>query len=175
MALITVDQLNEFVENTEDLDIKITIVASADEVVTDYLGYDPASAERVYRFVGLDNDSIILPIPGASAITSVVIDGQTLDSGDYELDTEENEIRCLNDKYFIREKNVVITYTAGFSTIPPKIVHAALRIAGLMWSEAHGNIGITSKSFADMSRSFVSYTNYSKYLLPLSKLRKGEL
>ena len=47
-----------------------------------------------------------------------------------------------------------------------------LRIATLMLMEAGENIGVSSKSFADSSRQFISYTNYKKYLDPLQSLRK---
>lgn len=175
MDLITVDQLNEFVGDTSVSTVKMDIVAAASEIVQDFLGYNPTSSERIYRFIGMDNDTIVLPIPGASAITSIYLDDELRAATDYELDTNLNMVRCLSGFYFIRDKEVKIIYTAGFATIPSHITHAAERIAGLMWSEAQGNIGLTSKSFADMSRNFVSYTNYDKYLKPLSSLRKGEL
>ena len=41
-----------------------------------------------------------------------------------------------------------------------------------MLMEAGENIGVTGKSFADNSRSFISYTNYSKYLNPLQTFRE---
>lgn len=38
--------------------------------------------------------------------------------------------------------------------------------------EAAGNIGVMGKSLPDgQSRTFVNYTNFSKYLEPLSSLR----
>ena len=175
MAHITVDQLNAFTDNTVESEVKTEIVESASEVVIDFLGYDPALAERVYRFIGLDNDSIVLPIPGAVQIDFIKIGGQALDEDDYELIPESNLLQLNNGIVFARDKRVEIQYLAGFATMPARIVHAALRIAGLMWQEAQGNIGLTGKSFADMSRNFVNYTNYDKYLRPLSALRKGEL
>ena len=48
---------------------------------------------------------------------------------------------------------------------------AILRIASLMLSEQGGNIGVTSKSFSDQSRTFVNYSNYNKFLNPLSIYR----
>ena len=55
----------------------------------------------------------------------------------------------------------------------PSLVHLSiLRIATLMLMEAGENIGVTGKSFADNTRSFISYTNYAKYLNPLQTLRE---
>jgi len=41
-----------------------------------------------------------------------------------------------------------------------------------MLMEGGENIGVTGKSFADNSRSFISYTNYMKYLSPLQTFRQ---
>ncbi len=58
------------------------------------------------------------------------------------------------------------------NAIPSLIKTTILRIATLMLMEAGENIGISGKSFADNSRSFISYTNYSKYLSPLQTFRE---
>lgn len=56
--------------------------------------------------------------------------------------------------------------------MPALIKETILRIASLMLMEAGENIGLTGKSFSDNSRSFVSYTNYDKYLRPIQNFRK---
>ena len=54
----------------------------------------------------------------------------------------------------------------------PKVIKLSImRIATLMLSETNGNIGLTGKSFADNSRTFINYSNYKKYLEPLDGLR----
>jgi len=62
---------------------------------------------------------------------------------------------------------------AGFaesgSPLPEIIRGTILRIAALLLTESEGNIGITGKSFAESgSRTFVSFTNFDKYLGPIS-------
>lgn len=48
----------------------------------------------------------------------------------------------------------------------------ALRIAALLLTEADENIGVTSKQFGDSgSRTFINYTNFDKYLSPLSRYK----
>lgn len=56
--------------------------------------------------------------------------------------------------------------------IPAIVRLTILRISTLMLMEAGENIGVSGKSFADNSRSFISYTNYMKYLNPLQTYRK---
>jgi hypothetical protein len=55
----------------------------------------------------------------------------------------------------------------------PRIIRlTVLRIAALLQSETDENIGVTSKTFGDSgSRTFVNYTNFDKYLLPISKYK----
>lgn len=57
------------------------------------------------------------------------------------------------------------------NTRPSVVKLSILRIATLMLSETGGNIGLTGKSFADNSRTFVNYSNYRKYLQPLDGIR----
>lgn len=180
-SLITVDELNAFSGDNEATAeaaaLKTSICAAASSIVTNYLGYEPASATRYFRTVGTGDDYIRLPIPAVTSITSITEDGVTLAATKYSLvlaDTKYNVERsdgCI----FLRAAKIVVTYVAGYATTPDIIKHTALRIAGLMLAEAHGNIGVTSKSFADVNRTFVNLTNYAKYLSPLSQYQAGAL
>jgi hypothetical protein len=60
----------------------------------------------------------------------------------------------------------------GAQDMPAIFKQTALRIAALLAMEANENIGVTSKSFGDSgSRTFINYTNFDKYLSPLSKYK----
>ncbi len=56
--------------------------------------------------------------------------------------------------------------------VPEVVKLTILRIATLMLMEGGENIGVTGKSFADNSRTFIQYTNYMKYLTPIQTYRK---
>lgn len=56
--------------------------------------------------------------------------------------------------------------------LPELVKLTILRIATLMLMEGGENIGVSGKSFADNSRTFISYTNYQKYLSPLQTYRR---
>lgn len=56
--------------------------------------------------------------------------------------------------------------------ICPAVIKIAIkRIASLLLMEAGENIGVTSKSMPDNSRTFVNYTSYMKYLRPIQNYR----
>jgi len=72
--------------------------------------------------------------------------------------------------------NIKVVYTAGYSTLPGIISMTILRLGALLYTEADGNIGVTSKTFGDSgTRTFVQVTNYQKYLEPISKYRVHRL
>ena len=57
---------------------------------------------------------------------------------------------------------------------PVIILLTIKRIATLLLMEAGENIGITSKSMPDNSRTFINYTSYMKYLRPIQNYRIPE-
>ena len=107
--LVTIDRFNEYTGNFEDTeqvtDLKTTFLKSAQELVGEYLRFDPEG------------------------------------------------------KWTPEEVPEIVRLTI-------------LRIATLMLMEGGENIGVSSKSFADNSRTFISYTNYLKYLSPLQTYRE---
>ena len=51
MALILESDLNSYIDDTSVNPTKAIIVGAAEQVVIDYLGYDPTSATRSYSFL----------------------------------------------------------------------------------------------------------------------------
>jgi hypothetical protein len=65
-----------------------------------------------------------------------------------------------------------IAMDTGAPAMPAIFKQTTLRIAALLLTEANDNIGVTSKQFGDSgSRTFISYTNFDKYLSPLSRYK----
>lgn len=62
---------------------------------------------------------------------------------------------------------------AGLTACPDLIKLTVNRIATLLLMEAGENIGVTSKSMPDNSRTFINYTSYFKYLRPIQNYRKA--
>ena len=121
MALVTVAEFQKYTNVfLDDAGLQETYILSAQDVVSDYLGYDPS--ERLL------NPS----------------------TGELEETVAAPEIKRL-----------------------PEIIRlTAMRIAALLQSEEGSNIGVNSKSFGDGgTRVFVSFVNFDKYLLPISKYR----
>lgn len=175
MALISVDELNEYTGNYETASYKATLIGAASDVVESYLGYSLAKTNRSHEIISWGTDRVILPVPNVASITSIYIGDTLLASTDYTLVAGRLFSQVVFTETVLRGQIIKIAYIAGYDVVPDVIKQAALRIAALMLEEANGNIGVTSKTFADMSRQFVSYTNYNKYLYPISGYRLGAL
>jgi hypothetical protein len=99
-------------------------------------------------------------------------------TGNYE---DSEQTTSLKETFLESAQNLVGEYlrydpenTGNWAdgNIPELVRLTILRIATLMLMEGGENIGVTGKSFSDNSRSFISYTNYLKYLNPLQTYRK---
>ena len=175
MALISVEELNEYTQNFETAAYKTTLVGAASDIVEGYLGYTVTSAVRTHELISFGTDAILLPVPNVTAVSTISVDGVVLSGADYMLLQGRLFAQIIFTNSIPRGNKIAITYTAGFVTVPDIIKTAALRIAALMLEETNGNIGTTGKTFADMSKQFISYTNYDKYLRPLSGYKLGKL
>ena len=159
---------------SEAVQLKGAFLSTAEDIVASYLGFDPVSKE--YADVVASGTGSRRLYLRARNITSV----DALTVGTAAVDTSlvaacDDHIRFVDHttKFPVGEDNIRLSYTAGWDAqeMPPVIVVSILRIATLMLSETGGNIGLTGKSFADNSRTFVNYSNYRKYLQPLDSLR----
>lgn len=175
--IVTVEAFNAYSGNYEDseeaIELKTTFLDSAEEIVSSYLSYHPE--EKLYMdvpLVGMGVSHLLLPTRPITELLELDIDGEEI---------SESEVLLLDDR--IRFKNrgtvfpkgavVTISYRGGWTQerMPKVIKLSIMRIATLMLSETNGNIGLTGKSFADNSRTFINYSNYKKYLEPLDGLR----
>lgn len=173
---IPIESFNAYSGNWEDSErageCKRMFLSAAEQIVKDYLGYDPTLSERTDELEGSLVRGIWLPAVNVREIICVEADGHELPPDEYRLSgdrltTNRNSQSPFMQGYF------TVTYTAGWADdeMPALIILSVLRIATLMLTEGNGNIGLTGKSFADNSRTFINYSNYRKYLQPLDGLR----
>ena len=161
-------------DSSEALLLKGAFLCTAEDIVASYLGFDPKQQEYTDVIAsGTGSRRLYLPVRNITSVGSLTV-------GTVEVDPSvvkacDDHIRFIDHatKFPIGEDNILVSYTAGWEVeqMPSVIVVSILRIATLMLSETGGNIGLTGKSFADNSRTFVNYSNYRKYLQPLDGMR----
>ena len=140
-------------------------IGAAQNIVESYLGYEIESKEYTKHFALHSSNIIKAGVKNITAVSEITIDGTPVEN--YYID---------DDKIILKQPvisdNIIITFTAGFSTDLPQIIKlTVLRIAALLQTESNNNIGISGKSFMDGSRTFTNFTNFSKYLDVCSKYK----
>jgi hypothetical protein len=88
---------------------------------------------RPYRAESL----LILSKRPATSVSSVVSDGVTLETDEYELDVTRNALIALSDDTQIKwaGNKITVGYVAGFDTVPDALVLAASKLLRMIWSE----------------------------------------
>lgn len=172
MGLVTADAIRNFANIFDALDTIVDEVEkSAEEIVIGHLGYNPISAAYDHSIVGLGESLVHLasfPVSG-----NITINGTVYTPAQYFAD---KNIVAVPGVTFPYPDRVSLAYTAGYAlaSIPATILHTITQIAALLLTE-RGNIGISGMSDANTgSRTFISYTNFDKYLKNLNahRLRK---
>lgn len=73
-----------------------------------------------------------------ASIESVIEDGVTLQTSDYELDASTGLLRRLCNDYpaWWSASKIVVAYSAGWAAVPDNLRTAAMKLATALWSEA---------------------------------------
>ena len=173
MALITLQEFQAYTKTFDDADLMSQIyMGAAEQIVIDYLGYNPELDDFSEFLSGSDSRRIRLSSKPITEITSVTINGESVSLDQFYIREEYLTFFDPGKKFPKGDENVQVEYKAGWVEVPQIIKLTTLRIAALMNTEADGNIGVTSKSFGDSgSRTFISVTKYDKYLFPLNEFR----
>ena len=165
--IVTKEELEGFtgVQFENGNNIAELFIGAAQNIVENYLGYEVESKEYTKHFSLHSSNIIKCEVKNITAVKEITVDGILVEN--YYID---------DDKIILKQPvisdNIIVTFTAGFSTDLPQIIKlTVLRIAALLQTESNNNIGISGKSFMDGSRTFMNFTNYDKYLISCSKYK----
>jgi hypothetical protein len=179
MPYVSAGDLKQYSGAHDETALLQNYVSAAENIVNAYLGYSPALRAYVHYFDGAGTGELQLKARPIAAVISVEIHGEAVPlSGFYP--AGESEFLCYKGIFPSGTRNVKVEYDAGYGITPgddgvnsayvPEVIRlTVLRIAALLQAEGGGNIGVTSKSFADSgARTFVNTVNFDKYLVQLS-------
>lgn len=173
--IITLTNFNTFMndfETSTDVDtLKTNCISSAEGIVEGFLGYKINKTGYNQRFRNIYSDFIVVN----SYITKII----SLKISDVEVFAEDISF----EKYYITVKNynnykncvVEISYEGGWTnTTAPAIISVTVcEIATLLYLQTAKNIGVTGLLGTDgMSRTFINYTNFDKYLKKLEDYKR---
>jgi hypothetical protein len=178
MSYVTVEELQNYANVYGDAVLQQNYIDSAEGIISAYLGYSPTLHSYHQLFNGSGTNELQLKAKPISTIVSIIINGESIPLSEF---YNTNDEFIYYSKIFPEGKrNIEIEYDAGFGITPdddqinkdyvPSIIKmTVLRIAALLQTESDGNIGISSKSFADSgTRNFINTVNFDKYLIQLS-------
>ena len=160
MNFITGEMLCKFMNKEVESDdtSPASYCSSAMEAVKDYLGYDPELQTYTQTIKGDGGALAALQAMPITEITALSVDGIEADPSQLEVETE-NYVCFVDNSIFEKGSRYIITFKAGFQTIPEIIKTTALQIASLIWESGGGNLAVSSTSFADTgSRVFNNFT-----------------
>ena len=165
--IVTKEELEGFtgVQFESGNNIAELFIGAAQNIVENYLGYEIESKEYIKHFSLHTSNIIKCGVKNITNVSEITIDGTLVE--DYYI----NDDKIILKQPVISD-NIIVKFTAGFSTDLPAIIKlTVLRISALLQTESNNNIGVSGKSFIDGSRTFINYTNFSKYLDTCSKYK----
>lgn len=176
MNIITIDIFNTYTgnwENDESVNaLKEMYLNAAQDKVETFLGYPTEEAEHTLTLSGIGESLLYVPFRPIKSVRTLRVNGEEINEDDYVF--SDDTIKLVNGRRFPQgEDNVLLSIVSGWQVddVPDSVMMAILRIASLMLQESNGNIGLTGKSMGDNSKTFINYSNYSKYLEPIKNLK----
>jgi hypothetical protein len=178
MSYVSVEELQKYSNVYNDVVLQQSYINSAENIVNTYLGYSPTLHEYTYFCMGNGTHELQLRAKPITTLISVEINGEIISLSEFY--TVMNSEFLYYNKIFPCGDNIKVEYDAGWGItvdddqanseyLPEIIKMTVLRIASILQAESDSNIAISSKSFSESgTRTFINYTDYSKYLLPIS-------
>lgn len=173
--IVTVADYNTYSGNLENslpvVAMKERMLKAAQEVVEEHLEYPIELCQHDDYLSPIGKPELYLNAFPVSRILSLSLCGSDIPASDYNI--RGREIRLNSGVWPTGVGIVHCVYEAGWTseTVPDVIKQTIFELASLMLAESGGNIGITGKTMAENSRTFINYTNYERWLKKLDSLR----
>ena len=143
MAIATTSNVKAILGIPAGITVKDTLIGicieAADQIVLDHLGLTSTSVTTVNEKIDIEElgqREVALNRRPVVSVAALTISGSLEATSNYYV-TEYGSLRMINEgAYFpTGRQNVEVTYTAGFSSVPKDVVHAANLIAVQMVNE----------------------------------------
>jgi hypothetical protein len=150
---------------------------SAEQIVREYLGYDPASQTYTSQaYWGNGSSSIVLKAKPITDLSSISINGVADSVGDWLIDGER--LTEKSGAIYSKADAFLVTFTAGLAAGAALnlVILTCMDIASLLSQNMGDNIGVSSVSLdGGNSRTFINYNNFEKQLARLANLKLARL
>ena len=170
--IITVTEFNTYSGNMETasdlVSMKESLIKTAQEIVSEHLGYPVENCEHEDYISAIGQPDLFLFGYPVTSVLDLSLCGSAVPSSDYTI--RGRSLRLKSGVWPVGIDNVYCRYMAGWTsqTVPEEVKTVVKQIASLLLQETNGNIGVTGKSMSENSRTYINYTNFSKWLEKLN-------
>lgn len=150
------------ISETADDTLLQNIIDSVSEAIEHYCGRRFALEERTEFYDGEGSSSLVLKCRPVESVSSIIDDtshnfpaSAEMDDDFYVFYPEAGIIELTNGTFANGKRNVKVTYTAGFSVVPPAVEQAANILIGNYYNRGHsGGDGLDSESLGAYTVSY---------------------
>lgn len=148
------------VTNSTDDSLLTRLITSVSNFMQSWLNRQLTSTAYADAYDGADTDTVMIPNYPVTAVASVVVDNipipASTDPTTPGWTFDQYSVRLIGGYRFSRGRsNVVINYTAGYSTMPVEIEQACIELVSLRYAERL-RPGVTSRSIGGENISYSS-------------------
>jgi hypothetical protein len=156
-SIANVEQWLNLQSGCTDEALLVRLITAASGFIRTWCDRDFVSQSYTDTLDGKGAARMPLPNTPITAVASLAIDGNVIPPGD-PVSTPgyffTSTMLCLNGYRFSRGMaNVVVSYTAGFATVPPELEQACIELVAFRYRELD-RIGVASKGMAGETTSF---------------------
>ena len=120
-----------------------SIITAVSAWVENYLTRNIHTAQYVDTVDGSDTKSITFDNYPITAVSSVIVDGKTINASSYRW--RNSSVTLIDGCIFSRRSIITVTYTAGYASIPVDLAQACIEIVAWRYKE-RDRVGQSSKS-----------------------------
>lgn len=160
MPLATLADLKTYLGiTTAAVDTELTrLLNMASQVAEQHVERTLSSGARTERRSGKGGNVLYLKNYPITAVSLLTIDGTTYTASDgtttgYLINDDGMSLTLIGACFNVGVKNIVVNYTAGYTTIPDDVQHSVIEIAAQAYREKDW-IGFSAKTLAGESVTF---------------------
>jgi hypothetical protein len=155
------------------------LIADATGFLAQWLSRDIISTSYTQKLDGKGGDEVVLSNYPVTAVSLVKIDGVAIDlailTTDKGYNFDEHSIYLTGGLAFSKGKrNIQVSYTAGFATVPAELEQVAIDLISIKYRE-RDRIGLDSKALAGETTSFATRDMPNRARAILDQYRKVDL
>lgn len=159
MDFVTVEQVKSYlgINTFADDALLARLITSSSAYIRSWINRDITQGTYTDNVNGSGGSFLTLANYPVTAVSSVMIDGQSIPQAILVTDQgyiiDDNGIALRGYRFCKGVRNISVTYTAGFATVPDDITQACIEMVSIRYKE-RDRVGLVSKALAGETISY---------------------